>query len=368
MTRQHHLDALRALAMSLGIVLHASFAFNGPAESPGPTGGWLLHWIPTSIHTFRMPLFFLMAGLFGAMLLTRGEGPFVRNRAERIALPFAVGIALLLPLISVMNDWAADKPLTPSINGPGHLWFLGYLLVYYLVALVVTRLPFAATVGRVGATVADALFRGRWALVKLIAATTLVLILLGGWDQDPARTFVPDPAALGFYGCFFALGWFLWTSYERLSALEAHPSLHAALALGLSVLLVELEGRWYGRGEGGPLDPDVLPYLVVGTIVGWLAIAALYGYAVRLFRSPRPAVRYVVDASYWMYLMHIPVLIVLDRLATEAGLPWWIGFPLAVAAATAILVASYAAVVRHTFVGRVLHGPRTRPGTATGAS
>ena len=71
MARRHDLDALRAVAMLLGIVLHGLMPF-----MPGlsvirdtQTAEWV--WILfLGIHGFRMPLFFLVSGFFTAMLLS----------------------------------------------------------------------------------------------------------------------------------------------------------------------------------------------------------------------------------------------------------------------------------------------------------
>ena len=66
-TRRHDLDALRAIAMLLGIALHGMISF-----IPGE-GGWVVKDTQTSnffglaiasIHGFRMPLFFLISGFF----------------------------------------------------------------------------------------------------------------------------------------------------------------------------------------------------------------------------------------------------------------------------------------------------------------
>ncbi len=73
--RFHDLDALRATAMLLGVVLHATLflipaawpiqdAWAGsvpPQENPY---GYLL----SAIHGFRMPVFFLLSGFFTALL------------------------------------------------------------------------------------------------------------------------------------------------------------------------------------------------------------------------------------------------------------------------------------------------------------
>jgi peptidoglycan/LPS O-acetylase OafA/YrhL len=72
-SRYHALDALRAAMMFLGIYLHAVVAYS-------PSGGWpykpaqlttTLDWSVGLIHVFRMPVFYVMAGFFAALLLQR---------------------------------------------------------------------------------------------------------------------------------------------------------------------------------------------------------------------------------------------------------------------------------------------------------
>ena len=90
--RFHELDALRATAMLLGIVLHA-FLFlipqAWPIQHPDPPAS--VYWLAlNAIHGFRMPVFFLLSGFFTAMLWERrGLRQLALHRAKRIALPLA---------------------------------------------------------------------------------------------------------------------------------------------------------------------------------------------------------------------------------------------------------------------------------------
>ena len=73
--RYHALDSLRGFAMLLGVVLHAAISFSTqpPAfwsvrdNDPDPLVDVLLF----TVHTFRMQLFFLLAGFFGCLLYQR---------------------------------------------------------------------------------------------------------------------------------------------------------------------------------------------------------------------------------------------------------------------------------------------------------
>ena len=108
--RRHDLDALRAVAMLLGIVLHGLMPF-----MPGlsvirdtQTAGWV--WILfLGIHGFRMPLFFLVSGFFTAMLWhKRGVQSMLRQRSVRILLPCLLGTVTIVPLDTYVGRWASN--------------------------------------------------------------------------------------------------------------------------------------------------------------------------------------------------------------------------------------------------------------------
>ena len=68
--RRHDLDALRAVAMLLGIVLHAALSFAPiPWTVSDSQQGEFYYVLFACIHGFRMPLFFMLSGFFTACLL-----------------------------------------------------------------------------------------------------------------------------------------------------------------------------------------------------------------------------------------------------------------------------------------------------------
>jgi peptidoglycan/LPS O-acetylase OafA/YrhL len=111
--RYHDLDALRAFAMLLGIVLHGLLSFIDapiwPAQDRAINNdvyGLALH----TIHGFRMPLFFLISGFFTAMLWRRrGLAALLKHRALRIVLPMILGLIVTWPLVIGVVVWADAK-------------------------------------------------------------------------------------------------------------------------------------------------------------------------------------------------------------------------------------------------------------------
>ena len=109
--RRYDLDALRGFAMLLGIGLHVSLAFF-PAQwwvqdrTYGIDG--LYDEFLWAVHGFRMPVFFLMSGFFTTMLWRRrGLGSLLRHRLRRVALPLALGLVTIVPLV----DWVGERAI-----------------------------------------------------------------------------------------------------------------------------------------------------------------------------------------------------------------------------------------------------------------
>jgi peptidoglycan/LPS O-acetylase OafA/YrhL len=74
------------------------------------------------------------------------------------------------------------------------------------------------------------------------------------------------------------------------------------------------------------------------------------------------AIRWLADSSYWLYLAHVPVVIMAQYLVTSLHLPGWIKFLIVLAISLLILMVSYEWLVRYSWIGRLLNGRKIRPG------
>ena len=82
--RLHALDAVRAAALLLGIVLHATMSFFLPIPTADVSQSATLTVAFYAIHIFRMSAFYLIAGFFARMVVERrGVAQFVRDRSRR---------------------------------------------------------------------------------------------------------------------------------------------------------------------------------------------------------------------------------------------------------------------------------------------
>ncbi|MHC5544506.1 acyltransferase family protein, partial [Singulisphaera rosea] len=109
--RYHALDCVRATAMLLGVLYHALMFGAMGRGGPGPGFGGIPMRLQDWMHSFRMPLFFLISGFFGAMMLEKyGTRGFLSRRWSRIGLPLLVGLLTFVPL---------DQAIRGTLGGPG---------------------------------------------------------------------------------------------------------------------------------------------------------------------------------------------------------------------------------------------------------
>lgn len=380
--RLHGLDAVRGIALLLGILVHASMSY-----LPGAQYFWVAHdgasagavglafYVP---HMFRMLLFFLLAGFFGRMALQRlGVRGFVRDRGKRIALPLLAGWPLVFAAIVVvlaLGATLAGGPAPPPPPAPKftpddfpltHLWFLYVLLGCYAALLALRSL--GRLLDRRGAATRGMDRVVRWLAGPagpLLLATPLALALLleEGWMAwfgipTPDRALYPNlPALVGFGGAF-AFGWMLHRQEGLLRDWRQRWPLHLALALLATTACLSMLGL-APHLQPAARDGGTLGYALAYAFAAWNWTFALVGLALRFLSAPSPARRYLADASYWMYLAHLPLVMALQVVAARVDAPLWIELPLLLATTVALLLASYHVLVRHGFIGAVLNGRR----------
>ncbi len=73
--------------------------------------------------------------------------------------------------------------------------------------------------------------------------------------------------------------------------------------------------------------------------------------------------RYLADASYWTYLVHLPVLFAIQYRLMDLSLHWILKFAISLVLTVTSCLIGYHVLVRPTPLGRVL-GSRSRGGHA----
>ena len=105
-----------------------------------------------------------------------------------------------------------------------------------------------------------------------------------------------------------------------------------------------------------------MQYSFFAAVYAWLMIFGFLGFFRRYFSRYQDKVRYLSDASYWLYLSHLPLIMIIQAVFSPVQWPSWIKLFLVCIFTTVPLMICYAVFVRHTFIGRMLNGP-TRKGS-----
>ncbi len=365
--RFHYMDNLRALAMLSGVVFHAALAYSPllhpyfPTADRGSSPGvdvciWFLH-------LFRMPLFFVVAGFFAAMLLRkRGMGGMFLNRLRRIALPLVIFCPLVIaamsystlqaaatvqnpsPVLAMIQQFSlmANPPVQPPVTG--HLWFLYYLLFFYVLIWVAKSLE----LGKLG-NFARGLKPG-W----LLALLPLLLVpgLASVTAPHPApESLFPQFWAFGFYGPFFAFGYLLFGHESMIERFRRFAPWLLLASLGL------YGAFWHLLKQQAPAAADPSATLLIAAIEACISVWMTCVFLVAgrsLFNRGSHLLRYLSDSSYWVYLIHLPVLFAIQYRLMDMQLWWGAKFAISVVATFALCLLSYHALVRRTVLGKLL--------------
>ena len=358
--------------MLLGIVLHAAIPFV-PYYDADDTGGKLLFGLFEYIHLWRMPLFFLISGYFTSMLWRRrGLRALMRHRLRRIAAPLAIFYVpvIVLVLAGIVAGYViadvkaedtfgqADAYEAPQSDeeqqgdesaeddgfGFAHLWFLWHLL-WLVVAFALLASAHAWWTAR-GSRGPPARFA--WVLVPLS-----VLPFLGMQEDvlgpDTSDRILPAPAVIGFYAAFFFFGAAQYNDGDGGDPIDRLGSWWPAQLTGSLIVFGILVAEGLDTGS-----------VFLEVAVAWTVSFGMVGAFRDRLAHPSFRVRWLSDSSYWMYLMHLPLVFVLQGVAVALGLPSILAFVAVVVTTVGILAPSYQYLVRFTAIGRLLNGRRSR--------
>lgn len=338
--RLHAFDNVRGLAAVAVVALHASYAYarfplDGlvwpvPLDQPSAVANVIFWAIEGSV----MPLFFTLSGYFLARsLVKQTAGKVLAGRTRRLFVPMTtVGFAVLavdlhvwvLGLISTdratIREYRRLK-FAPEIQadlfGPAHLWYIEYLwlLCVAVCAAAWLRNQFRRSSrartdawGRTSTACGfAALFAAAFGL--LTYAPQIVLGFQHGW--------LPDIAKFGHAAVFLLFGMLLQRSPWLVSVSRtAAPYIIVAAGGALFALLPQLQRLMPSQAVGGNI--------ACGALLAMFAVAATFGQigaGLRWLNHHQPVLSRLAAASFWIYLVHHPLVGLCQIAMRQVSLP-----------------------------------------------
>ena len=331
--RLHYLDWLRVLA-TLGVFFFHAINIFGPAkfEINNAERSDVITMIQVFFLPWGMPLFFLVAGAGSWFALRRRTaGQFTRERTLRLLVPFFTGTLLLGP-VQLYFSWS-HKSQTGAFAGSFfdflahrvpqlgpkwfgafgyHMWFLGFLFAYSLLALPL----FVWLKGEAGQRAISrlaGLCERRGAILLFILPVAAVRLGL-----QPFFPGAQDWADFFSHGVSFVLGYLLFCDERFLRAIRRDwwillgagiAAIVAAAAVGLSIESFDLF-----RPPG-----TFREYLLWGLIAagGWCWTAFMLSVAMRYLDRDSRVLRYSLTANLPFFVVHQPVILVIAYVVVQ---------------------------------------------------
>jgi glucans biosynthesis protein C len=237
-----------------------------------------------------------------------------------------------------------------------HLWFLYVLLVFYAAVLLLR----SATVcldrtGRIRAGVdrlIGLIMRSPLAPAILAVPIGIALMLDPRWIgwlgvRTPDQSLVTNLQAVVGFGTAFSFGRLLHRQIDLIRLLERRWLLNFVAAIVFIAASLALAGF-----PPRPIVDHATRLASCGcyALAIWTATFAVIGLALRFLSGFSATRRYIADASYWLYLIHLPIVMALQVVVSQLDWPWPAKFVTILLVAVPVMFASYPAprtVQRH---------------------
>ena len=217
-----------------------------------------------------------------------------------------------------------------------HLWFLWFL------CWLVAAFAILASTGLLPTG------RSRWWLVVASCLPQLVMgmSMAAGYGPDSSFGILPRPHVLAFYACFYFFG----VATFAAEGLDTRLGRHWKFLMPAAIVLFV---------AGIATMNDRLLASLLQPAYAWAMSLGLIGLFSRFCSRPSPLVSWLADASYWMYLVHPPLVMVAQMIVRPWAMPADLKFLVVMAMVTPVLLLTYRYGVRHTAIGSLLNGPRS---------
>ncbi|MEO5492718.1 MAG: acyltransferase [Sphingomonas sp.] len=334
MERHYGMDWLRIGAFAVLILYHTAMVFTPwgfHVKTAQPVDGLSVAMLITN--PWRLTLLFVVSGYASRALFAKSGGVarFMTSRANRLLVPLAFGVAVLVPPQSwvelvtqhgyardfgyfLLHDYFAFA----AIDGVGlptwnHLWFVGYLFAYTAALSLILLVPRPAKLQ----AYFDAAFGGWRAMV--VPAVYLVLsqvVVFHRWTDS--QDLIHDGIAHLAYFPAFLFGFGLARSKPVMAGFVRWWKPAAALAVASYAFGAGVELTY----PGSQVPPQWLgdQMLVAHQLQCWAAVAALMGLAERYLNRDAAIRPMLTEAVFPFYLIHQTVIVLGEFALKSLGL------------------------------------------------
>lgn len=344
--RRYDIDWLRVIAIGLLLIYHISIVFQPWAVFIGfpknqESLGWLGFFM-SMLNVWRIPLLFLISGMGAAFAIRkRNWKQLVGERIKRILMPFIFGIFCIAPIHVFLWQWYYNQNISYSFH-PAHLWFLANIFAYVLLLSPLFIYLKNHPGGRTARFIARIFSSPFSFLIIMLSFIIETLAVKPGTYELYAYTwhgFVLGMLAFFFGYCMVFSGERFWIMAIKLRWFF--------LLLASALFLVRM--LYFGRSA--PLS------LIAVESASW--IFSILGMGRVYLNRPGPGLRYLSEAAYPVYILHMVFLYAGSVLILPLSLDPNVKFILLTLITVTGCLLSYEFIVRRFGLTRLLFGLKT---------
>jgi glucan biosynthesis protein C len=324
--RFYNLDFLRAFALLAGVLLHALTLYLEPVDGSEPRALAAILYI--WIHSWRVPLFMVLAGFFTCLSLSkRSTSGYALNRLVRLGCP----LILLWVAIPAVDESAAQMFKWPDfiswIMSRGqftlrldHLWFLYYLLLFYVLVLSVKALT---------TTIFELMVNFKLNFWTLSFFWLPIITLFAPWAKPVGGVFSEIPTTFGelkvgsmlFMLAFFIIGMQLFNNQAILQRLKTKSFWITAI---ICSSFVPIGLMAWGIMKDTPFvfssTAEMWVVNALATCASLFMVLAFIGASSRYILAGGPLLSWLVKLSYPTYVFHLVFVYPIGAILLLSGL------------------------------------------------
>jgi len=343
-------DNIRYLMVLLVVVLHSACGYSNYTRwwTVDDSNSIFFDYLLGVLDVFLMPTLFFIAGFFAwPSLQKKGKWLFIKSKLRRLAIPWLLGICLLVPIINYIHYYSRDYPTsllslwlkfvgniegalllhTGFISSPTQFhqhifWFISLLLLFFVVFAILHDAKKGWHPNELPSTVPQApTTRSILFVLCLVSVLTafLTFIIYAVFHENPnkdpwimvANLIQFQASKIVLYISCFSVG--IYACYKKWFSngkTPGHFIFWTALSTGLMFCQVKVMVFLMGNFSVGL----AFGWVLMRSLLVFTILLALIAFGIKHWNSPSEFSRQLAANSYNIYLLHLLFVILAQLL------------------------------------------------------
>lgn len=348
--RRNEIDWIRNIGVLLLFVFHTAsiFTYYEPWYIWADSKSWLATVIFILCIPWHMPILFFLAGASTRFSLgSRGSKRYLRERVEKLLIPFILGMIILVPPQgyfarvsrgkSVGNYFQQYKYFWTTISnipydgglGPAHLWFILYLFIISIIGLLIIRSFRKEGMKKFLLILKD----------KLTSKYSLILIVSILFITDMIPLAIAEKNILIFL-IIFLMGYIVYGDDDYLEYMDKNKKKSMIIAVVFFIFYIGVILHYYDLNNNGTIGLKVSLSLMRNGIMV-TAIVAIIGYGRKYLYRGGKVLNYLNEACFPIYILHQTVIIIVAYYLLNYTLPMYLSISIIIGSSILITFGIY---------------------------